>query len=69
VLEGWQGVFVDEDPNRVGNTLLGHRIVAPGDVPHGTTVFVPLAEGVAGRIAARLSTLETPYIIPESMKK
>lgn len=69
VLEGWRGLFVDEDPNRIGNKLLGHRIVAPGDVPRGTTVFVPLAEAVAARIAARLSTPATPYIVPESLNK
>jgi SAM-dependent methyltransferase len=68
VLADWQGPFVDEDPNRVGNELLGHPIITPRDVPAGTSVFVPLAEDVAARIAARFSTPDVPYIVPKPMK-
>ena len=54
-LTGWNGVFVDEDKNCIGNELLGHRIVSPEQVPAGTTVFVPLVEALARKIAGRLS--------------
>jgi 2-polyprenyl-3-methyl-5-hydroxy-6-metoxy-1,4-benzoquinol methylase len=69
VLKEWQGPFVDEDPNRIGNTLLGRAIIAPTVVPPGTQVFVPLAEAVANRIAGRLNTRETPYVVPHAMSK
>ena len=67
-LTGWNGVFVDEDKNRVGNELLGHRIVSPEQVPAGTTVFVPLAEELARKIAGRLSSEAVHYVTPETME-
>jgi 2-polyprenyl-3-methyl-5-hydroxy-6-metoxy-1,4-benzoquinol methylase len=64
----WDGVFVDEDVNRVGNTLFGHRILAPSEVTPGTNVFVPLAEELAGKIARRLSSDAVRYVVPEPMR-
>ncbi len=69
VLKDWHGPFVDEDPNRIGNSLLDRDIVAPTDVPRGTTVFVPLAEEVATRIATRLNSTDTPYVVPRPMAR
>ena len=66
-LEGWTGVFVDEDSNRVGNKLLGHPIVSPSAVAAGTTVFVPLADALAVKIAKRLSNQKTRYVVPDVM--
>jgi 2-polyprenyl-3-methyl-5-hydroxy-6-metoxy-1,4-benzoquinol methylase len=64
----WDGVFVDEDRNRIGNTLFGHRILAPSEVPSGTTVFVPLAEELANNIARRLATDAVRYVVPTPMR-
>lgn len=46
--------FVDEDPTRRGRTHLGRPIVAPSDVPPGSTVFVALPAVLAGEVTARL---------------
>ena len=64
----WYGVFVDEDANRIGNALLGHRILAPSEVPAGTNVFVPLAEELANKITRRLTRNGVRYIVPEPMR-
>ena len=63
-LPGWNGIFVDEDKNRIGNRLMNMAIVAPNDVPAGTTVFVPLANDLAVRIAGRLSSDSVRYVVP-----
>lgn len=47
--------FVDEDPDRVGNSHLGVPILAPQDVPVGATVFVALEPRLARTIGDRLS--------------
>ena len=63
-LPGWNGMFVDEDKNRIGNRLMDIPIVSPADVPAGTTVFVPLAHDLAARIAGRLSSDSVRYVAP-----
>jgi 2-polyprenyl-3-methyl-5-hydroxy-6-metoxy-1,4-benzoquinol methylase len=61
----WDGVFVDEDANRIGNKLMNRPIVAPQDVAAGTTVFVPLAHELATKIANRLSNNDAVrYVVP-----
>jgi 2-polyprenyl-3-methyl-5-hydroxy-6-metoxy-1,4-benzoquinol methylase len=64
-LQDWKGVFVDEDKSRIGNSLMNVPIVSPIDVPAGTTVFVPLAEELAVRIAGRLSSEAVRYVVPQ----
>jgi SAM-dependent methyltransferase len=51
------GFFVDEDPSRIGQHHEGRPILAPAQVPAGSTVFVPLVPGVAEAVIARLSRL------------
>jgi SAM-dependent methyltransferase len=46
--------FVDEDIHRIGRTHLDRPIVAPAQVPPGSTVLVPLPLAVATPVAARL---------------
>ncbi|MBX3745126.1 MAG: class I SAM-dependent methyltransferase [Verrucomicrobiae bacterium] len=46
--------FVDEDPTRHGRTHLGRPILAPSDVPPGSTVFVALPAVLAGEVTTRL---------------
>lgn len=64
-LRDWKGIFVDEDKNRIGNSLMNVPIVSPADVPARTTVFVPLAEELAVRISGRLSSEAVRYVVPQ----
>ena len=45
--------FVDEDPKRIGRQCAGKPIYSPQEAPRGSTVFVPLAPGIAAKVAAR----------------
>jgi SAM-dependent methyltransferase len=55
--------FVDEDPNRQGRRHLGRPILTPGEVPQGSSVFVPLAPRAAGSIALRLGVAGGPRFV------
>lgn len=57
--------FVDEDPDRIGKEHLGRPIVAPGDVPAGSVVLLPMNPILAKRIAARLGSESFRFVIPE----
>ena len=46
--------FVDEDRTRVGKSFEGKPIIAPGDVPEGASVFLPLHPNAAAGICQRL---------------
>jgi 2-polyprenyl-3-methyl-5-hydroxy-6-metoxy-1,4-benzoquinol methylase len=61
------GFFVDEDANRIGKTCLGRPIYAPGQIPPGSHVFVPLAGGVAERIVQRLARPAVTFHLPPVM--
>ena len=47
--------FVDEDPGRIGRRHLGLPICAPGAIPDGADVYVPLIYEVASAVAKRLA--------------
>ena len=47
--------FVDEDPLRVGRTHLGLPILAPGEVPPDSDVFVGISPILSESLAARLN--------------
>ena len=47
--------FVDEDPNRNATQYSGKPLYRPDSIPSGSTVFIPLAPGVAQSVCARLS--------------
>ena len=61
-LDQWEGCFVDEDPNRQGKTLLGHRIVSPSSIEEGHFVFVPFAKEQSKHIKKRLSSDTVTYV-------
>jgi SAM-dependent methyltransferase len=63
-LAGDVAFLVDEDPSRIGRTLEGLPVYAPGQVPAGSTVFVPMNMPTAGNIAKRLSTNDVRYVAP-----
>jgi SAM-dependent methyltransferase len=46
--------FADEDSSRIGKRHLGIEILSPTQIPAGSSVFMPLAEGVARAVAQRL---------------
>lgn len=49
--------FVDEDPLRRGRVHLGRPVMAPSDVPAGSTVYLGFPEPLAKGLAARLTAL------------
>ena len=52
-LGGAASFFVDEDPSRIGQKYAGKPILSPREAPSGTIVFIPLAPGLASKIAER----------------
>jgi trans-aconitate methyltransferase len=56
--------FVDEDPQRVGKTLMGRPVYHPRDVPSGSQVFIALpsilAESIRDRVAGATATYHLP---------
>ncbi len=63
-LEGSVRFFVDEDPNRVGNTCLGRPIYHPSQVPAGSQVLLALPSQVAIAIRPRIAREEVVYHLP-----
>ena len=61
-VDQWEGCFVDEDPNRQGKTLLGHRIVSPSSIEEGQFVFVPFSQEQSNHIKKRLSADTVTYV-------
>lgn len=59
--------FVDEDPQRVGRTILGRPIIAPDRIPPGDTVVLPFPPGIARSIAARLRGLPVHAVLPPDL--
>jgi len=57
----WDGCFVDEDSNKIGNFSNGHKIVSPEQVAEGTVVLIPLEKTAAASICSRLSCKEIRY--------
>ena len=55
--------FVDEDQSRIGRKYYDRPIIAPGDVPQGAKVFVPLAPGVAREVSRRLGPASFLYAV------
>ena len=67
--------FVDEDPQRVGRSYLGRPVLAPSTVPMGADIVLPLAPGIADKVAARLNdgirhyhVFSPPLRVPNSTK-
>lgn len=54
-LPGQVQFLVDEDPDRTGRTHLGLPILAPGDVPEGSDVFVGVSPLLSESITRRLA--------------
>ena len=47
-------LFLDEDPNRIGNSLIGVDIIHPLNAPQGASVFIPLAPAIGRNIRQKL---------------
>jgi SAM-dependent methyltransferase len=60
-LQGGRAFFVDEDPARIGQTLLGRPILRPRDVPPGSDVMIALPTPMAEQVRSRLAR-ETPGV-------
>lgn len=53
-LNGAAQFFVDEDPNRIGRSLMDKPIIAPAQIPDGATIFVALPSVIAEKVIPRL---------------
>lgn len=58
--------FVDEDTSRVGHRIDGKPVLAPSEVPTGSTIFVPLVERVAAHVVGRLAHIRANFVLPPS---
>jgi 2-polyprenyl-3-methyl-5-hydroxy-6-metoxy-1,4-benzoquinol methylase len=47
--------FVDEDPDRVGNSFYGRKIISPEDIPSSVTILIPLAKHISSNIKLKLN--------------
>jgi SAM-dependent methyltransferase len=56
--------YVDEDRARIGRDCFGVPILAPADIPPGSTVFVCLEPGLAANIAARYGGAGRRFVVP-----
>ena len=56
--------FVDEDATRIGRRFDGKPILAPDQVPAGSTVFIPLVPDTAARVAGRLAGIPARFVLP-----
>jgi 2-polyprenyl-3-methyl-5-hydroxy-6-metoxy-1,4-benzoquinol methylase len=53
-LDGRAAFFVDEDPNRLGQSLMGRQILSPGEAPAGSRVMLALPTPMAAQVRGRL---------------
>ena len=63
-LEGMVSFFVDEDPQRVGKTYMGHPIYHPQEVPNDSHVFIALPTRVAEVVSRRVTKSGVTYHVP-----
>ena len=56
--------FVDEDPNRAGETHEGHPIYRPDRAPSGSRVFMVLPPAFAEAIRRRLAIRGVEFLLP-----
>lgn len=65
-LKGAVEFFVDEDPNRIGQTHLGRPVLGPGQVPKGSQLLLPMPPFLATAIGARLKQYPIRMHLPPS---
>lgn len=61
--------FVDEDPQRKGREHMGRPVLAPGDVPAGADVYMPLVPAIARAVAGRLNGGNAIYHTPPDLQQ
>lgn len=59
--------FVDEDPDRINKLFLGLPVYHPESLPEKGTIFIPLPNKIAGRIAERLKMFGDRFRIPPAL--
>jgi len=65
-LDGRVDFFVDEDPHRAGQEMLGRRIFSPSEVPPSSHIFIALPTGMAEKLNSRIcqSGSGNCYVLP-----
>jgi 2-polyprenyl-3-methyl-5-hydroxy-6-metoxy-1,4-benzoquinol methylase len=56
--------FVDEDQDRINKLFLGRPVYHPKNLPHKSSVYIPLPYDVASGIAERLKVYGNRFFIP-----
>lgn len=56
--------FVDEDPNRAGNSFMNRPVYAPADAPSEGECLIVLPSDIASEIAKRLETAPVQWRLP-----
>jgi SAM-dependent methyltransferase len=56
--------YVDEDAARIGRDYFGIPILAPADIPSGSTIFACLEPQLAADIAARYRGADRHFVVP-----
>lgn len=63
-LKNWRGCFIDEDPNKIGNKLLGKEIISINKVDSKYPIIVPLEITLSLSICEKFNHLNLDFIIP-----
>jgi len=67
-LEERVGFFVDEDPHRVGRTVMGLPVYRPEDAPADAELYLPMPRPIAEAVYNRLSSrIPAPIVLPPEM--
>jgi 2-polyprenyl-3-methyl-5-hydroxy-6-metoxy-1,4-benzoquinol methylase len=54
--------FIDEDPNRIGQKIMGKPVLSPSDAPQGSSIFVPLPPSITALMVNRLNQTGVNYV-------
>jgi 2-polyprenyl-3-methyl-5-hydroxy-6-metoxy-1,4-benzoquinol methylase len=66
-LEDSISFFVDEDPSRVGKTILGRKIYHPSEAPAGSHVFIALTTMLAELVLKRVERPDVNFYLPPAL--
>lgn len=59
--------FVDEDPSRVGRTIMGRKIYHPSEAPTGSHVFIALTTMLAELVLKRVERPDVNFYLPPAL--
>lgn len=66
-LEDAVSFFVDEDPSRVGRSMMGRKIYHPSEAPAGSHVFIALTTMLAELVLKRVERPDVNFYLPPAL--